>query len=236
MHSEDYATAARHLPVAAEQGDALAQFWMGWMYRNGKGMERDFEQAAQWYRRSAEQGNAAALNNLGHLHDQGHGVAQDRVLAYALYNLAASRGNEKGLSNRDQILSELTPAQVAQGQRMAAEWREGPRSAYEGRPGQVRPDPKQCWIDGPIWYCRRSGEETLNHQVYCSTAAHEKRATGRGGSGSPDDGRHCTIPALQGCHLRACCKLDILWRNAPGPWGTSTMEAPRTWTCRLVRG
>ena len=38
--SGDYATALRELTPLAEQGNARAQFKMGWMYNKGQGEER----------------------------------------------------------------------------------------------------------------------------------------------------------------------------------------------------
>ena len=45
---------------SAEQGDALGQYALGWMYSNGKGVTQDYAEAVKWYRKSAEQGDASA--------------------------------------------------------------------------------------------------------------------------------------------------------------------------------
>ena len=44
---------------AAEQGNALAQSNLGWMYHHGKGVPEDHKESVKWYRK-AEQGNALA--------------------------------------------------------------------------------------------------------------------------------------------------------------------------------
>ena len=49
---------------AAEQGNAQAQFNLGWMYANGEGVRQDPVQAVQWYRKAAEQGLGNAQYNL----------------------------------------------------------------------------------------------------------------------------------------------------------------------------
>ena len=49
---------------AAEQGDAIVQFKLGWMYAEGKGVTKDTVKAVEWYQKAAEQGNAAAQYNL----------------------------------------------------------------------------------------------------------------------------------------------------------------------------
>ncbi len=45
---------------AAEQGDADAQFNLGLLHYNGKGVRQDFAQARKWYLKAAEQGHADA--------------------------------------------------------------------------------------------------------------------------------------------------------------------------------
>ena len=59
---------------AAEQGDAAAQFSLGFMYHEGKGVLKDDAEAVRWYRLAAEQGIAAAQFNLGLMYSEGEGV------------------------------------------------------------------------------------------------------------------------------------------------------------------
>ena len=56
----DYATALREWRPLAEQGDAIAQFNLGYLYANGQGVPRDFVQARYWYEKAAAQGQADA--------------------------------------------------------------------------------------------------------------------------------------------------------------------------------
>ena len=44
--------------LAAEQGNATAQFYLGVMYTNGAGVPKDDGEAVRWYRLAAEQGYA----------------------------------------------------------------------------------------------------------------------------------------------------------------------------------
>ena len=55
----------------------MAQNNLGWMYEEGRGVERDDVQAVAWYRRSAEQGEAQAQCNLGVMYKNGRGVPKD---------------------------------------------------------------------------------------------------------------------------------------------------------------
>ncbi|MDD1628712.1 MAG: sel1 repeat family protein, partial [Methylococcaceae bacterium] len=59
--------------IKAEQGDATAQYNLGVMYANGKGMTQDDKQAAFWFRKSADQGYAEAQLILGVMYNEGQG-------------------------------------------------------------------------------------------------------------------------------------------------------------------
>ena len=51
--------------LAADQGDASAQYNLGVMYHFGKGVPQNYAEAAKWYRLAADQGNANAQHSLG---------------------------------------------------------------------------------------------------------------------------------------------------------------------------
>ncbi len=57
------------------------------------------------------------------MYSQGLGVPKDSVQAYMWLNLAAARGNEKAFKSRDLLEILMTPAQLAEAQRLAREWR-----------------------------------------------------------------------------------------------------------------
>ena len=122
----DYATALRLLQPLAAQGNADAQFKLGVMYDNGRGVAQNYAEAMKWYRLAAAQGDAAAQNNLGLMYGTGRGVAQNYVQAHMWSNLAAAQGNENGRKNRDLAASKMTSAQIAEAQKLAAEWKPTP--------------------------------------------------------------------------------------------------------------
>jgi uncharacterized protein len=53
--------------ISAELGNAKAQNELGWMYDNGRCVEKNKEQAVFWYRKAAEQGHTLAQENLRNL-------------------------------------------------------------------------------------------------------------------------------------------------------------------------
>jgi hypothetical protein len=109
--------------LAAEQGDALAQYNLGVMYAKGQGVVQDYKEAAKWYRLAAEQGSAEAQSNLGFLYEEGQGVPQDYVEAHMWFNLGGASGDARGIKNRDIIARKMTPEQIAEAQRRAREWK-----------------------------------------------------------------------------------------------------------------
>ena len=46
---------------AAQQGYAIVQTHLGFMYYTGKGVAQDYQEAAKWFRKAAEQGDADAI-------------------------------------------------------------------------------------------------------------------------------------------------------------------------------
>jgi uncharacterized protein len=61
----------------AEQGDAEAQYELGKMYYNAKGVKIDHVEAIKWYLKAAEQGYVDAQYELGFCYELGFGVTKD---------------------------------------------------------------------------------------------------------------------------------------------------------------
>ncbi len=121
---KDYAEAERWTRKAAEQGRAVAQYNLGWMYLNGLGVPRDHAEAAKWYRMAAEQKEAEALISLGLMYARGDGVPQDDTEAQMWFSLVPPQGPKRAAELRDNFAERLTPAQLAEAQRLAREWTE----------------------------------------------------------------------------------------------------------------
>ena len=93
VHPRGQGMPKRALHLAAEQGDASAQYDLGLRYGNGEGVLKDDAEAVRWYRLSADQGNASAQNNLGLRYGNGQGVLKDEAEAVRWYRLSADQGN-----------------------------------------------------------------------------------------------------------------------------------------------
>ncbi len=106
----DYATALEMWRKRADEGDAVAQNYLGVHYQLGLGVQQDNAEAAKWYERSAENGNPDAQRNLGTMYYQGHGVPQDNGLAYGWYYVASKNGSSKAEEARQSMMGEMTPS------------------------------------------------------------------------------------------------------------------------------
>ena len=105
--------------LAADQGDAIAQFNLGVMYAKGAGVLKDDAEAVRWYRLAADQGDAIAQFNLGVMYAKGAGVLKDSVLAHMWSNIAGANGNASARKLRDSLERDMTRAEVSRATELA---------------------------------------------------------------------------------------------------------------------
>lgn len=124
--SRDVHQAAAWFLKAAEQGYAPAQSELAFLYANGEGVPKSDTLAAAWYRKAAEEGHEYSQIRLGSMYANGEGVPKDAVQAYMWFNLAAAASQEDMIyakTQRDALEIKMTPAQVAEAQKLSREWR-----------------------------------------------------------------------------------------------------------------
>jgi uncharacterized protein len=119
----DFATALRLFHLLADQGNALAQFNLGFMYSNGRGVTQNDAEAVKWYRLAADQNDAVAQSNLGDMYSYGRSVPKDYVRAQMWFILSAEHGNQTAAEKREINAQHMTPEQVADAQKLAREWK-----------------------------------------------------------------------------------------------------------------
>lgn len=66
-YQKKYKVAAKWFQKAADQGYSDAQNYLGTMYENGLGVEKDRQEAYDLYKKAAEEGNVYAINNVRRL-------------------------------------------------------------------------------------------------------------------------------------------------------------------------
>jgi len=101
--------AVNWLRQACDTGDAAALDHLGWMYREGLGVDRDDDEARRLFRASAEAGHSQGMFNLARMLLEGRGVPRKDVKdAQRWLTEASSRGHAGATRLIEKIASEST--------------------------------------------------------------------------------------------------------------------------------
>ena len=125
---KDEKQALKWFKKSAESGYGHAQFNLALMYMEGKGTPQDKAKAWLWMKKAAAQGQSGALFYMGVTCRDGDGIRKDTVKALMYMDLAVDRATKwdnQGdmLANRQALAKQMTPAQIAEAKRLAAEWK-----------------------------------------------------------------------------------------------------------------
>ena len=93
----DYSKAFNEWNTEAWKGNMLAQYYLGNLYEDGLGTDRNLELAAYWYRSAARKGLDLAQFRLGWLYLTGQGVRKDYIESARWFQLSADQGHEVAL-------------------------------------------------------------------------------------------------------------------------------------------
>lgn len=126
----DYAKAVAEIKPLADQGDAQAQYYMGYLNHYGylTGTPDETE-AASWFLKAAEQGEPRAQNYLGMIHEKGAGTKQDLIAAHMWRSIsarnpkAAYRDSLYTLKSIQELERKMKPEEIAKAREMAAAWK-----------------------------------------------------------------------------------------------------------------
>ena len=88
----EYTAALQLFRSLAAQGITGAQWALGAMYLEGKGVPRDYAAALMWHRQAAEQGHPLSQYELGTMYDLGLGVSKDQAKAFKWFRRSAEQG------------------------------------------------------------------------------------------------------------------------------------------------
>ena len=125
-------SAVKHLLLAAESGDAAAQFNLAVLYDsrlddNGYAIEGNRAEAMKWLLAAAEQGLPRAQSKLAEMYADGADVPEDYISACAWFLLGTTslRGihRHRAQSGYERISSHLTPEQLAEAMDFAGNWK-----------------------------------------------------------------------------------------------------------------
>jgi tetratricopeptide (TPR) repeat protein len=121
--AQDPKMAVTWFEKAAAQGLPSSQAMLGFVYEEGLGVGQDSKKALEWYTKAAEAGYMKVLTNLGVMHVEGQGTEKDPAEAYKWWTLAAEAGDGDAKSNLEKLKPDITPEQVAEGQRRVDAWK-----------------------------------------------------------------------------------------------------------------
>jgi hypothetical protein len=210
--------------IAADEGAAGAQFFMGALYapeinkepheeinspsriaREAK-IETDYVEAAKWWQKAANQGFWPAQRNLSVLYQDGLGVKQDYVEADFWMSLALKQHPELH-KERDAILNKLTYEQLESLRPRILDW----------KPEKIEPAKKKVLINVARLICGGRTEAGS----YCSvttTCGHMVAID----CGLDNDRGSYYFADKQTNEIVAECRFDVC--------------TPPGWTCNLPRG
>jgi uncharacterized protein len=98
FRSGNHSVALEKLRPLADQGNAVAQLYLGKIYMQGVGTQPDNNKAIFWARKAAKQKNTEAEYFMGFLYYYGLGTPQDYTEAMSWYLRAAEVGDVKAQS------------------------------------------------------------------------------------------------------------------------------------------
>ena len=109
------------VPLAETSDHGYAQYFLGRMYADGRGVQKSPEDAAKWFRKAAEKGVKEAQFHLGGLYERGEGVPQDYEYAFAWFTVAAKLGNSRAGAAKTACAAKLDPEGLKEAEALAAD-------------------------------------------------------------------------------------------------------------------
>jgi len=130
-YNREYDAAFDLFKPLAEQGNAEAQYRIGWMYIYGLGTYRSYPDAVDWLTKAANQGIPEAAHQLGQMYDLGLGVEKNNLVAYMWYAVCKRQLTDleqKPTSFNPQVDMDImrevmTKEEVEEALRLAATWK-----------------------------------------------------------------------------------------------------------------
>ena len=115
----DYGVALAAWRPLAEEGVLEAQFNLGLMHYEGKGVPVDHALAHGWFLKAAEAGYARAQFKAAEMYEKGDNVERNLVQAH-LWFTAAKRQKFAGAKNRrGKVAKQMTPMEIAEAEMLA---------------------------------------------------------------------------------------------------------------------
>jgi TPR repeat protein len=89
----DYQKSKEWCEIAAKNGNAEAQYFLGVIYEEGKGTERDIPKSIEWYTKASENNNANSSYKLAWIYLIGEHLSQNLRKAFQFFKRASDMGH-----------------------------------------------------------------------------------------------------------------------------------------------
>ena len=90
--------------VLEQETQKDGEFWMGRIYLEGNGVEKDINQAMEWFSKSAEHGDTESMLNIGDLYAKGEEIEKNMAKAKGWYQKALKAGDEDAQDRLDSLI------------------------------------------------------------------------------------------------------------------------------------
>ena len=91
LSTKEYTTALASFKTAAEKGELEAMVYLGVMYQDGLGTQKDLAKAFQYYKKAAELGSPEGMYYLGLMYFNGEHVQENASSAFVWFEKAAEK-------------------------------------------------------------------------------------------------------------------------------------------------
>jgi uncharacterized protein len=124
----DYAKAMAEFKAAADQGDLRAEYYVGFLYYRGYGVQQDFAEAAKWFGKGAAAGDSRSQYYLALMNQKGQGAPKNLVEAHKWFSLSAKNApNPRDAAyTREEVEKlerKMKPDQIAEAKQLASQWK-----------------------------------------------------------------------------------------------------------------
>jgi hypothetical protein len=144
-YNKEYDTAFDLYKPIAEQGNAEAQYRLGWMYLYGLGTMQSYPDAIDWLTKGANQGDPEASHKVAEMYDFGYGVEKNKMLSYMWYAICKRQLDDleqkpttyNPVVDMNIMREVLLPEEVEQATKLAASWK---RLGPDGKPAAPMPN------------------------------------------------------------------------------------------------
>jgi TPR repeat protein len=215
--AKNYKAASDKYLKAAEQGYAIAQYNLGFMYDNGRGLTQSSSEAVKWFRKAAEQGHALAQLNLGYAYFLGDGVTESDSEVVKWFRKAA----EQGVVDAQLFLGEMyangyavtqSYSEAAKWYRKAAEQGDEEAQFYLGKMYANGDGVTQSYSEAAKWY-RKLAEQGYATAQYNIGFMYDN---GRGLPQSSSEAVKWYRKAAEQGHTSAQFNLGYMYANGDG--------------------